>query len=86
MELKNMRRYEPNQFYEDTKGRGNKKCLFRCKLIKFDIVEKGNKLKGYNRREQIRGTTENICRLKSGQSKVCSYKNDSEKTCNIPNK
>ena len=86
MGLKNMRRYEPNQFYEDTKGRGNEKCLFRCKLIKFDIVEKGNKLKGYNRREQIRGTIENICRLKSGQSKVCSSKNDSEKTCNIPKK
>lgn len=79
-----MRKYEPNQFYEDRKGRGEKKCLYRCKLIKFDVVEKGNKLKGFVRREQIRDTTENVCRLKRGLSKICSYKNDSEQTCNIP--
>lgn len=79
-----MRRYEPNQFYEYTKGRGEKRCLHRCKLIKFDVVEKGNKLKGFTRREQIRDTTENVCRLKNNQSKICSHMNDSETTCNIP--
>lgn len=84
MELNNMRRYEPDQFYEDTGGRGEQKCLFRCKLIKFDVIEKGNKLKGYSSREQMRGSTENVCSLKKNQSKICSHKNDSEKTCNIP--
>lgn len=79
-----MRRYEPNQFYEARNGSGEKRCLYRCKLIKFDVVEKGNKLKGFIRREQIRDSTENVCRLKSGQSKICSYKDDSEKTCNVP--
>lgn len=79
-----MRRYESNQFYEDTKGRGEQKCLFRCKLIKVDIVDKGNKLRGHIRREQIRETTENICRLKKNQSKMCSHPKDNEKTCNIP--
>ena len=79
-----MRKLEPDQFYEDVKGRGEQKCLFRCKLIKFDIIEKGNKLKGYSRREQIRETTENVCRLKKNQPKTCSHRNDSERTCNIP--
>lgn len=79
-----MRRFECNKFYEDTKGVGEERCLFRCKLIKFDIIEKGNKLKGYTKREQIRETTENVCRLKKNQSKICSHPNDSEKTCNIP--
>lgn len=82
--MSNMRKFECNQFYEDTGGRGEQRCTFRCKLIKFDIIEKGNKLKGYSRREQVRGTTENVCRLKKNQSKICSHKNDSERTCNIP--
>ena len=81
-----MRRYERNQLYDNSNGLGDTRCLHRCKLIKFDVVEKGNKLKGFTNREKIRETTENICLLKHGQSKICSHPNHNEKTCNIPRK
>ena len=81
-----MRRYERNQLYENSNGPGEIRCMHRCKLIKFDVVEKGNKLKGFTNRENIRETTENICLLKHGQSKICSHPNHNEKTCNIPRK